>query len=70
MKVFTLEKQKAFVNVNNTKSSIRHANAPSLPYTQHIRRCRKLKDPLLKVYSFYYGSDGMSKNVRIKRLNI
>ena len=70
MKVLTLEKQKIFVNVNNTKSSIRHANAPSLPYTQHLRGCRKLKDPLLKVYPFYYESDGMLKNVRIKHLNI
>ena len=36
--------------LNNTKSSMRHANASSLPYTQNISRCKNLKEPLFKVY--------------------
>ena len=45
--------------MNNTKSSIRQATASFLPYTQHISRCRNLKDPLFKIYPFYYESDLM-----------
>ena len=46
--------------LRNSKSSIRHANATSSPYTQHISRCRNLKEPSFKVYPFYYKSDLMS----------
>ena len=45
--------------MNNTKSSIGHANASSLPYTQRITKCRNLKEPLFNVYPFYYESDLM-----------
>ena len=50
--------------MDNTKSSIRHANASSLPYTQHISRCRNLKEPLFKVYLFYYESDLMFRKFK------
>ena len=45
--------------LKNTKWSIKHANASSLPYTQHISRSRNLKEALFKVYAFYYKSDLM-----------
>ena len=38
--------------INNTKSSIGHANASSLPYTPHISKCRNLKNPCSKFTHF------------------
>ena len=45
--------------MNNTKSTIRHPNASSLPSTRYISRCRDLKEPLFRVYPFYQKSDLM-----------
>ena len=42
--------------MNKTKSSIRHANISYFPYLQNICRCKSLKEPLFKVYPFYYES--------------
>ena len=41
--------------MNNSKPTIRHPNASSLPSI----RCRDLKEPLFRVYPFYYKSDLM-----------
>ena len=49
---------------------MRHANASSLPYTQHINRCRNLKEPFSKVYPFYYKSDLMFQKCKEWRLII
>ena len=48
---------------SNTKSSTRKANASFLPYIQHISRCSNLKEPLLKVYPFYYESGVMLRKL-------
>ena len=45
---YTGETECLHKHMNNTRSSIRHANTSSLLYTQHISTYRNLREPLFK----------------------
>ena len=53
------EFQKQLKRDDAIENVVINANGSSLSYTQHITRCRNLKEPLFKVYSFYFKRDLM-----------